>query len=94
MSTNVGYVVNKYTGEACALEDVLIIGSTGEASAYKKDGGTRLSGENHVVVVGKDGTIEGMYNHPAWRAKMILVAGKDGLPLSASWGIMGMMEGK
>jgi hypothetical protein len=94
MSTEIGYVVNKHTGEACPLENVLIIGSTGEASAYKKDGGIRLSGDNHVVVVGKDGTMEGMYNHPAWRAKMILVAGRDGLPLSASWGIMSMMEGR
>jgi hypothetical protein len=94
MSTNIGYVVNKYTGEACALEDVLIVGSTGEASAYKKDGGLRLSGDSHVVVVGKDGTKEGMYNHPAWRAKMMLVAGRDGLPLSASWGIMSMTREK
>lgn len=94
MSTNIGYVVNKYTGEACALEDVLIVGSTGEASAYKKDGGLRLSGDSHVVVVGKDGTKEAMYNHPAWRAKMMLVAGRDGLPLSASWGIMSMTRSK
>jgi hypothetical protein len=47
-----------------------------------------------VVVVGKDTTSEGMYNHPAWRAKMMLVAGRDGLPLSASWGIMSMTREK
>lgn len=94
MSTNIGYVVNKYTGEACPLERVLIVGSTGEASAYRKDDGIRLGGDKHVVVVGKDETSEGMYNHPAWRAKMMLVAGRDGLPLSASWGIMSMTRSK
>jgi hypothetical protein len=94
MSTKIGYVVNKHTGEVCPLEKVLIVGSTGEASAYKKENGVRLSSANHVVVVGKDDTSEGMYNHPAWRAKMMLVAGQSGLPLSASWGIMSMTGGK